>query len=654
MKLLDPLQGYKITSQILFLQLAFALALGVCLARGEFETSNRDHAIGVMLAVHITSYVLEYIKILTGICGKKLGILKFTINFFNCALYQAAIFYAQVKYLSSSNHEPLNLNEKFEMNINAQKWLVLEISFYYMTIILTILFLVLQHYFQLKIATPIQEAVIIEAILNKQLKSSNQESDSIQAQQAADKIPEKQTSINDEVQANDDYQIYKGSSKSFWRPDKQNQDYLSLVKKYLQRYLIISLVFSISIYVIVKGEETPKGKLSYKYSVIILAALSSLVLIHTLLDIYTKILFSYWYNISLNVIYGLMVLDIFFMCFQTIFLEKYENLTRYWLLIFQFIFLAYILAYLTDFIAEKIGYEKQFFINQDGVTNVPLRHHFIKTVTLNVDIYAITFVSFQRLDASLPQIDIQKEEQPNKEYLLQKQSKDQEAANININDGEIVHNTEGEANKNFSNSAFIFLIQALLVFLVLDQFKKKEAQEIKVTFALLLTRILCAALLHMQLEGELRQSLQMLNYARLMVFHTKYRIPMIFISLMQFFGAFGTELINIFLICQQGSVQDVIMNFIALGVIAEIDNIYANTLYNNYSKKLIEDSDGKPGLQINDQVPVRKQYSNKCSIATQIHGLLRLFYETYYFYFMPFSVIVITFFSDLFDSTPNK
>ena len=59
MKLLDPLQAYKITSKILFLQLAFALALGVCIARDEFDYSNRDGAIGLILVAHIIIYVLE-------------------------------------------------------------------------------------------------------------------------------------------------------------------------------------------------------------------------------------------------------------------------------------------------------------------------------------------------------------------------------------------------------------------------------------------------------------------------------------------------------------------------------------------------------------------------------------------------------------------
>jgi len=117
---------------------------------------------------------------------------------------------------------------------------------------------------------------------------------------------------------------------------------------------------------------------------------------------------------------------------------------------------------------------------------------------------------------------------------------------------------------------------------------------------------------------------------------------MIVISLMQFLGAILTEMINIFLICQQDSVQNVIMNFIALGVIAEIDNIYAGTLYNNESKKEIED--GTVTLMINDKKPACPIYTSRWLPSTWVHGLLRLFYECYYYYFMPFSVLVISFF----------
>lgn len=93
----------------------------------------------------------------------------------------------------------------------------------------------------------------------------------------------------------------------------------------------------------------------------------------------------------------------------------------------------------------------------------------------------------------------------------------------------------------------------------------------------------------MQIEGEIRQSIKMLDYSRLMVYSRKYRALMVMISLMQFSGALATEIINIILICTQDSVKDVIMNFIALGVIAEIDDIYAKTLYQNRIKKELEE-----------------------------------------------------------------
>ena len=91
------------------------------------------------------------------------------------------------------------------------------------------------------------------------------------------------------------------------------------------------------------------------------------------------------------------------------------------------------------------------------------------------------------------------------------------------------------------------------------------------------------------------------------------------------------------------------MNFIALGVIAEIDNIYARTLYNNTAKALIEETDEskKLVLKIRDKSPVRPEMASRWYPITWVHGILRCFYECYYYYFMPFTVIVITFFSDV-------
>jgi hypothetical protein len=52
----------------------------------------------------------------------------------------------------------------------------------------------------------------------------------------------------------------------------------------------------------------------------------------------------------------------------------------------------------------------------------------------------------------------------------------------------------------------------------------------------------------------------------------------LFIAIMQFLGAFVTEIINILVICSSPTIMEVIMNFIALGAIAEIDNYYLGAL----------------------------------------------------------------------------
>jgi len=50
----------------------------------------------------------------------------------------------------------------------------------------------------------------------------------------------------------------------------------------------------------------------------------------------------------------------------------------------------------------------------------------------------------------------------------------------------------------------------------------------------------------------------------------------VFVAIMQGTGALFTELICLLLIAGQHTAVDAIMNFVALGVIADIDNIYAD------------------------------------------------------------------------------
>ena len=50
------------------------------------------------------------------------------------------------------------------------------------------------------------------------------------------------------------------------------------------------------------------------------------------------------------------------------------------------------------------------------------------------------------------------------------------------------------------------------------------------------------------------------------------------IAHMQLFAVLLTEIANIYLICQQDNAEDVVLNFVALAAISEVDNKYAASL----------------------------------------------------------------------------
>lgn len=114
--------------------------------------ASRDYSIAVMFIVHVISYGTEYFSNLMGLLGKDTGALKFTLTFVNAALYQGAVFYAQVKFLNSSYDEvDTHSHEEMLLNQRAKQWLVLEISFYYTSLLLTVIFLLFQSIFKIEI-----------------------------------------------------------------------------------------------------------------------------------------------------------------------------------------------------------------------------------------------------------------------------------------------------------------------------------------------------------------------------------------------------------------------------------------------------------------------------------------------------------------------
>lgn len=110
-------------------------------------------------------------------------------------------------------------------------------------------------------------------------------------------------------------------------------------------------------------------------------------------------------------------------------------------------------------------------------------------------------------------------------------------------------------------------------------------------------------------------------------------IPLI-VALMQGVGALFTELICLVLIGGQNSSMDVIMNFVALGVIADIDNIYADSSKEQAIETVKSDEEWQPKIVV-PKVNFRdRKCWNKCLYLP--YYFLKLIHVVAYFYFFAF------------------
>ena len=100
-----------------------------------------------------------------------------------------------------------------------------------------------------------------------------------------------------------------------------------------------------------------------------------------------------------------------------------------------------------------------------------------------------------------------------------------------------------------------------------------------------------------------------------------------------------TVIVNIFLICGQTEIMDTIFNFIALGVISEIDNYYYESLPPTRLKNFVQ----------NDCLKIKNRKLDfwertRLGKALRIdYKLLRIFYVSLYYYFTPFITPMITY-----------
>ena len=172
----------------------------------------------------------------------------------------------------------------------------------------------------------------------------------------------------------------------------------------------------------------------------------------------------------------------------------------------------------------------------------------------------------------------------------------------------------------------------------------------KIGYELVIMRFICVILLHIQIESEVRQALTMVKYQINHPGNFRDRkdqstlLPSTLIILMQAASSIATEVINLLLIIEATNAKDALMNFISLGVISQIDDIYFTIIRNSKLKEALE-AGHTPQISVTTK---NLRESNSRSRAMwlwrKVYKLAKLMHAVY-FYFLPMLVPVIAYHS---------
>lgn len=198
-----------------------------------------------------------------------------------------------------------------------------------------------------------------------------------------------------------------------------------------------------------------------------------------------------------------------------------------------------------------------------------------------------------------------------------------------------------EVQDAFQASVFVFFLQATLIgILAIIVFTSSEGFQIllPVDITVLGARFVCSILMHLQVEGDMRQGLQMMKYV---TNHSeKFSNPFyaFFVALMQSLGGLAAEIFCIIFLCSLNDPINIIIRFVAFASIGKIDNFYAAALSPDHKlKKECEPMKIENKRREIDEKP--RKWSNWA--ARGIYKTIRIMYSSFIFYFLPYLALFV-------------
>jgi hypothetical protein len=181
----------------------------------------------------------------------------------------------------------------------------------------------------------------------------------------------------------------------------------------------------------------------------------------------------------------------------------------------------------------------------------------------------------------------------------------------------------------------------------------------------MLARFICATILHLSLVDEVSAGLEMMKYASNHPYKfTHFEIAW-FSGFLQTVSCLGVELANIGVICGASDTISIVFNFIALAIIAEFDN-YVFSSMKNESFKVLTEKEFCERVFIVAHTTSKKCCSEELStekdedgnfrplkinimsrgwlnlILFSFYKILRTFYVSVFYYFLPFTSIIMS------------
>ena len=116
-------------------------------------------------------------------------------------------------------------------------------------------------------------------------------------------------------------------------------------------------------------------------------------------------------------------------------------------------------------------------------------------------------------------------------------------------------------------------------------------KEFPASIDITVVRFLCAVFLHITLNGENKQGLDMMKFANNHPWLFRNWSQAYLIGFMQYIVVMVVEIVNLVILTTNNSVMEIIMNFLALVILAEFDEYFLTTVENEVFETAIQDGD---------------------------------------------------------------